>query len=94
MYTMVKRHAINLDDASSVETELSISSKHSGAPDIAIFDTFVAEEKFSHHIHRRYPNCLKVLDLQDLHSLRRLRESIVMEHDAKLKKASGGGDYE
>lgn len=32
-------------------------------PDVAIFDTFVCEEKFSHYIHAKFPNCLKVLDL-------------------------------
>lgn len=37
--------------------------KIKGSLDIAIFDTFVAEEKFSHFVHRRFPNCLKVLDL-------------------------------
>lgn len=32
-------------------------------PDIAIFDTFVAEEMFSHYVHTKFPSCMKVLDL-------------------------------
>ena len=50
-----------------------------GAPEVAIFDTFISEEFYSHHIHRAYPDCLKVLDLQDFHSLRRKRELLAKQ---------------
>jgi hypothetical protein len=34
-----------------------------GSLDVAVFDTFIAEEFFSHYVHKKYPNCLKILDL-------------------------------
>lgn len=42
-------------------------------PDIALFDTFISEEKYSHFIQREFPDTLKILDTQDLHSLRHKR---------------------
>lgn len=44
----------------------------------SVFDTFIAEELYSHYIHRLFPKCLKILDTQDLHSLRKLREQKYM----------------
>ena len=56
-------------DPNGVErTELIISSFQNVK--FSIFDTFVAEEFFSHYIHRFHPECIKLLDSQDLHSLR------------------------
>jgi hypothetical protein len=55
-------------------------------PDVAIFDTFIAEEMFryskiipdpSSHIYKRFPNCLRILDNQDFHSLRNKRKHII-----------------
>ena len=43
----------------------------------SIFDTFVAEEFFSHYIHRFHPECIKLLDSQDLHSLRMARQKVI-----------------
>ena len=74
MYGMIERHGVRLEDPGSVRQALKRVSL-----DVAIFDTFVAEEMFSHFVHAQYPQCLKVLDLQDFHSLRRLRQSVVEE---------------
>lgn len=39
-------------------------------PDIAIFDRFTSEEKFSWQIREQCPDCLRILDTIDLHFLR------------------------
>ena len=41
--------------------------------DIAVFDTFLMEEKLSWMFRESLPDCMTVLDLQDLHSLRYAR---------------------
>jgi hypothetical protein len=41
----------------------------------ALFDTFIAEEFYSHHVYRLMPTVLRILDTQDLHSLRKFRQS-------------------
>lgn len=42
-------------------------------PTLCIFDRFYCEETFSFHVHRHAPNAMRVLDMQDLHSLRQER---------------------
>ncbi len=42
-------------DPSRIDSMELLFKKIKKAPDIAIFDTFVAEEKYSHYIHSRYP---------------------------------------
>jgi hypothetical protein len=43
-------------------------------PDVAIFDTFIAEEFYSWHIFRHAPECIRIVDTQDLRSMRKFRE--------------------
>ena len=45
-------------------------------PDLVIFDRFVAEEAFSSRVRELSPSAIRVLDMQDMHSLRRHRETI------------------
>lgn len=66
---------IQIDPNHLLHTRHTLSTQSS--PDIVIFDSFVAEEQFSHYIHSLYPNALKILDLQDLHCLRKQRQQIV-----------------
>ena len=46
-------------------------------PDVVVFDRFMAEEQFSFRVRELCPKALRVLDTQDLHSLRRGRQAIV-----------------
>ena len=46
---------------------------------MVIFDRFYAEEMYSFHIHKSYPHAVKVLDMQDMHSLRWARQKTVEE---------------
>ncbi|KAM3131546.1 hypothetical protein pb186bvf_016330 [Paramecium bursaria] len=47
-----------------------VLKKLSAQPQIAIFDTHISEQFYSHNVHQLFPNCLKILDLQDWHCLR------------------------
>jgi len=44
-------------------------------PDIVMFDRFMTEEQFGWRVAEQCPNALRLLDTQDLHSLRKTREA-------------------
>ena len=46
-------------------------------PDVVVFDRFFTEEAFSFRVRDLAPGALRVLDMQDVHSLRRGRQLIV-----------------
>jgi hypothetical protein len=46
-------------------------------PDLVIMDRFVMEEQFGWRIRRVCPDAVRVLDTQDLHFLRRARQSLI-----------------
>ena len=48
---------------------------------VVVYDRFHVEEMFSHHVHRCCPDALQVVDMQDMHSLRRGRQAIVERCD-------------
>ncbi|MCB4436555.1 glycosyltransferase family 4 protein [Alteromonas sp. McT4-15] len=55
------------------------------APDIVVFDRYMTEEQFSWRVKASCPNALRVLNTEDLHSLRQARHNAVKMHgDAKL----------
>ena len=43
-------------------------------PDVVLFDRFLTEEQFGWRITQCVPHALKILDTEDLHSLRFARE--------------------
>lgn len=43
-------------------------------PSIVLFDRFLAEEQFGWRVAEQVPNALRILDTEDLHSLRHVRE--------------------
>ncbi|MUH36796.1 glycosyltransferase [Zobellia amurskyensis] len=43
-------------------------------PKIVLFDRFLTEEQFGWRVSENVPNALKILDTEDLHSLRKVRE--------------------
>ena len=43
---------------------------------VAIFDRFYTEEMYSFHVHNLLPEATMILDMQDMHSLRKSRQSI------------------
>src|SRR5690606_3496594 len=46
-------------------------------PDLVLFDRFFTEEQFGWRVEQTCPHALRVLDTEDLHSLRAAREKIV-----------------
>ena len=35
-------------------------NRYEYVPNVSLFDTFISEEKYSHFVHRKFPDCLKV----------------------------------
>ncbi len=66
-------------------TEVSIQLNHSSfddflvklKPDIVIFDRFMVEEQFGWRVAEFAPKALRILNTEDLHSLRKAREEAV-----------------
>lgn len=59
MYDSVRLHQVkSLEDFSEMK---KVFDRIKGNLDASIFDTFIAEEKFSHFVHRQYPTSLKVI---------------------------------
>ena len=46
-------------------------------PDIVVYDRFMLEEQFSWRVRESVPSAMHVLDTEDLHSLRQLRQDII-----------------
>ncbi|MCX2719590.1 glycosyltransferase [Lentiprolixibacter aurantiacus] len=46
-------------------------------PDVALFDRYITEEQFGWRVAETLPHCVRVLDTEDLHSLRIAREKAV-----------------
>lgn len=87
-YTFVMSQSLDPNDYDAVDQYFG---KNKGKIDFAMFDTFVAEEFFGHHLHRLRPDCMTILDTQDLHSLRKVREAKYMEllaNDPLLERSS------
>jgi len=56
-------------------------------PDAVVFDRFTIEEQFSWRIKNTLPQCVRILETVDLHSLRRARQ-IALEKGATLAEIS------
>ena len=61
-----------LDNNNKNEMEIFLKKKKN--LEFCFFDTFISEEFYSFYLHENFPNCLKILDTQDLHFLRKMRE--------------------
>ncbi|ENA1814450.1 glycosyltransferase family 4 protein [Flavobacterium psychrophilum] len=51
-------------------------------PEIVLFDRFVIEEQFGWRVYENCPNALRILDTEDLHSLRLTRQNAVKKNIA------------
>ena len=56
-----------------------------------IFDRFYAEEAYSFHIREACPHAIRILDMQDVHSLRIGRQHLVHEMDKNDTTKKGNG---
>ncbi len=69
-------HTITLNDSSF---DLFIQDLQ---PEMVFYDRFITEEQFAPRVHEHCPDAINILDTQDLHFLRRARQTF-------LKKTSG-----
>ena len=65
---------------------------------VVVFDRFVTEEQFNARVARNLPAALRILDTQDLHSLRRAREAIIkkggsIEESVEAGQGLSGPDF-
>ena len=65
----IKTHSIQLNDSSFDELITNLN------PDIVLFDRFMMEEQYGWRIAENCPNALRILDTEDLHFLRKARET-------------------
>ena len=70
-------------------------------PTICIYDTFVSEEFYGWMVHENFPNSLKILDTQDLRTLRKFRHKIILNNEnitlkelSKLKPSTNSFENE
>ncbi len=49
-------------------------------PDIVLFDRFMVEEQFGWRVAQQCPDALRILDTEDLHSLRKARHQAIKEN--------------
>lgn len=73
----IETHEINLNCSSFDSLMQSL------APDIVVFDRFMIEEQFGWRVANSCPNALRVLNTEDLHSLREIRHQILKNPNAK-----------
>ncbi len=67
-----KQVFLNCDSFDGFITELQ--------PEIVLFDRFLTEEQFGWRVTAQIPNALRILDTEDLHSLRYVREQCFKQH--------------
>ncbi|KAG6611495.1 putative secreted RxLR effector protein [Phytophthora cinnamomi] len=59
-------------------------------PQLVVFDRFIAEEMYGWQAKKYAPEALRVLDLQDVHFVRRARELAVKKHGARFEDTLDG----
>lgn len=78
--TAKSENAFDLESIGVTEVSITLNSESFDAfaselnPDIVVFDRFMIEEQFGWRIAEYCPNALRILDTEDLHSLRRGRQ--------------------
>lgn len=55
-------------------------------PDAVLYDRFMTEEQFGWRVARACPGAMRLLDTEDLHSLRGTREQLLREHLAQARE--------
>ena len=88
----LEKHSINF-----VKIELNSETfddfvKHL-KPDVVLFDRFLTEEQFGWRILENCPNALRILDTEDLHSLRYERQIAVKENKIFETKSLQTSDF-
>ncbi|GMF37250.1 unnamed protein product [Phytophthora lilii] len=64
------------------------------APQLVVFDRFIAEEMYGWQARKYAPEALRVLDLQDVHFVRRAREFAVKKKGANFEETLDGAQLD
>lgn len=78
-------HSMNLDEIGIHEQKIALNDPSFDSfishlkPEIVIFDRFITEEQYGWRVAEHAPNALRILDTEDLHSLREARRACVMQ---------------
>lgn len=81
--TKKQEHALNLSEINVQTANIKLNDTSFDRfvaelqPNITIFDRFLTEEQFGWRVAEFAPNSLRILDTEDLHSLRKIREEAV-----------------
>ncbi len=67
----IQSHTITLNDSGFDQFIEALK------PDIVFYDRFISEEQFAPRVHEHCPDAINILDTQDLHFLRRARQTAV-----------------
>lgn len=71
----VDAQLVQLNDSSFDEYLLKLN------PTLVLFDRFITEEQFGWRVSEQLPHAIKILDMEDLHCLRRGREQAVRDSE-------------
>lgn len=74
----VKVQLITLNDASFNQFIAELK------PDAVLFDRFFTEEQFAWRVEQECPNALRILDTEDLHSLRQVRQQLLKQTQQRV----------
>lgn len=80
----VQWHQVKLNKENEMKLLLGNIQQHHGQIKAVVFDRFYAEEAYSFIIKEVCPDALRILDMQDVHSLRIGRQSLVQAFDREL----------
>ncbi|GMN08860.1 glycosyltransferase family 4 protein [Croceitalea sp. MTPC9] len=72
----IKTQKILLNDATFDDFVGSLN------PDVVVFDRFMVEEQFGWRVAQFAPNALRILNTEDLHSLRSIRQACIKANEA------------
>ena len=90
-------HKVNLTELGISEHSIALNCSSfddfilSQAPDVVVFDRFMLEEQFGWRVAKHCPNALRLLDTEDMHSLRDARHR-AFKQDKDITESDLKGD--
>jgi O-antigen biosynthesis protein len=78
-------HRFNLQEINVVEQQIELNASSFDLfvkglqPDAVLFDRFFTEEQFGWRVEKECPHAIKILDMEDMHSLRHTRHRLLKE---------------
>ena len=73
----LRKSGVTVYECGPNREELLAAVLAAAQPTVVVFDRFASEEAFSFRVRELVPDALRVLDMQDVHALRRGRQALV-----------------